>query len=779
MPLKKFVFVAILAAFVGLTGERPVPAADESAVADETALKNAKIGTTPPELIAFLRKQVLPDKERAAIEALVLQLGDESFPTREEASDKLVRVGVTALPFLRKASRSSNREVSHRALQSLEEIGAGPDPALEGAAVRALVRQAPAEAVAALLDYYPFAAEDWVEDEVLTALGTLGVRAGKVDAALLAALKDPLPARRGAAACVLGRWADLEQRAAVRRMLADPDFTVRAQAARGLLGDRYSPVDVPLNPEDRKTVKEGNVGADAAGLVAFFRKRTLSEEDQKQLAAFVRKLDSDVFKERQEAAKMLVESGTPALAYLRPALKGNSVEMTRRVEECIKKIEKGPGPALPMAAARLLARRHPAEAIQVLLAYVPFADDNAVEEEVLNALAQLSIQDPQVPGALATALKDELPARRAAAALVLGLVGGKEECAALRPLLKDSEPPVRLRAAQGLLCAKDKEAVPVLLALLGDGPMTVAAQAEDLLRQVGGEKGPLVSINEAGADARKKGHEAWTSWWRDHGDKLTLAGPLRDRPYLNITLVAELSGGKRGNNHRVWEFGPDGKVRWEMNEPFNPIDAQILPGNRLLVAEYNGQKVTERDIATKKILWEKRTNSIVVSCQRLSNGNTFIATYNTGVLEVKPDGKEVYTHNPVANFSGIVNAIKMRNNTIAIMSAQGELIEIDTAGKKLRTTKLDNNGGWNGVEELPGGRLLICIQSPGKVQELDSARKKVWECSVQGAVHAIRLPNGNTLVACGNNSRLVEVDRAGKEVWKKDTGARPFHVRRR
>ena len=50
------------------------------------------------------------------------------------------------------------------------------------------------------------------------------------------------------------------------------------------------------------------------------------------------------------------------------------------------------------AAARLLLRRKPPESAQVLLDYVPFADDSAVEDEVLSVLSQLAVQDAKFPG---------------------------------------------------------------------------------------------------------------------------------------------------------------------------------------------------------------------------------------------------------------------------------------------------------------------------------------------------------------------------------------------
>ena len=44
-----------------------------------------------------------------------------------------------------------------------------------------------------------------------------------------------------------------------------------------------------------QTLKDANVGNDAESLLTFFRKRTLSEEDQKRLAAFIRALGDESY----------------------------------------------------------------------------------------------------------------------------------------------------------------------------------------------------------------------------------------------------------------------------------------------------------------------------------------------------------------------------------------------------------------------------------------------------------------------------------------------------
>lgn len=778
MPWTKLPLAVPALLLLGLAGVAP---GDDAAAIDEETLKAAKLAADPAAVVAFLRSQTLPDKDREQIEALVRQLGDERFTDREEASDRLTVIGIPAVPFLREASRSANLEVERRASQCLADIGGSADPAVTAAAIRCLARHQPADAAAVLLEFFPFAGEEWIEDEVLNALGTLAVHAGKPEKLLAAALQDPLPARRAAAVGVLARCGDVEQRTLVRRMLADPDAKVRAFAAHGLLGDRWSRLDVPLRDEDRKVLKTAHVAPDAAGLLAFFRQRTLGPDERKRLLALVQQLDSDTFATRQDAERKLTEIGTPVLPFLQAVLdkKDNSLDLVRRIEKCKKEIERGPGPALPMAAARLLVRRAPPEAVPVLLDYVPFADDGAVEDEVLSCLAQLAVQGPRVPPSLRTALRDELPPRRGSAALVLGLVGDKDDCAALRALLADAEASVRLRAGQGLLAARDREAMPALLGLLGDAPLPLALQAEELLRHVGGEKAPPESVGDPGDDGRKKAHESWVAWWREQGDKVNLSDGPQGASFLNLTLVAELTSNNGTGGNRILEFGADGRPRWEVKDLQFPIDAHWLRGDRLLIAEYNAQRVLERD-RSGKIVWEKKVNGNPVSCQRLANGNTVIATY-THVLEVTPGGTERYNLqvNTLTNGQQVYNAVKLRNGSLACVTGAAVVL-VTPEGKKLKDWMLGaNNFNWSSVEELPGGRLLLAFMGTGKVLEIGPDGKPLWEAHVPGCCHAVRLPNGNTLVACMQQQKVVEVNRAGKTVWEKATAGRPFHVRRR
>src|SRR5437868_6125974 len=79
----------------------------------------------------------------------------------------------------------------------------------------------------------------------------------------------------------------------------------------------------PAAAEDERVVREAKVPTDAAGLLAFFRKRTPSADDQQAMRRLVRQLGSRSFAKREEASRRLAAWGPPAVAYLAPAL-GNA-----------------------------------------------------------------------------------------------------------------------------------------------------------------------------------------------------------------------------------------------------------------------------------------------------------------------------------------------------------------------------------------------------------------------------------------------------------------------
>jgi hypothetical protein len=530
------------------------------------------------------------------------------------------------------------------------------------------------------------------------------------------------------------------------------------------------PAPANSEEEDGKTLARAKVRDDGPSLLDFLRQRSLTDERRQQLEQCIRDLGSNKFIVRKRATRKLIAFGTPALPFLRQALTNVDLEVVALAKKCILAIKRGPGPEVPLAAVRQLVRLHPPKTVETLLLYLPFAEDDAIAEEVVQGLYRLSRQAGKIDPALTAALADKVAARRGAAAYVIARVGDAKQQAAVRKLLGDRSLAVRFQAAHGLLTARDKSAIPVLIALLKEAPKPLVWQAEELLGRVAGDRRPRAPVGSGEAEARNKARAAWDGWWHDHGARIDWK--TVDVGMLGGTLVAELE------TETVWEAGPGGKTRWEIEDLQGPYDVQRLAGGHLLIAEYTGQQVSERD-AKGKVVWKKAIDD-PVSCRRGPDGSTFIATVR-GVVEIKADGKESFSYTLDKARQPVQAAYKAWDTNTVYVACQGGLLALDLRQKKPAPKRLPVGGEVHDVQGMANGNLLVTFRLARRsgVMEIDTAGKKVREFKVKRASSATQLSNGHLVVASSSDRKLVELDTAGKPVWEKATAGRPIRVRRR
>ncbi|MCL2651983.1 MAG: aryl-sulfate sulfotransferase [Candidatus Azobacteroides sp.] len=180
----------------------------------------------------------------------------------------------------------------------------------------------------------------------------------------------------------------------------------------------------------------------------------------------------------------------------------------------------------------------------------------------------------------------------------------------------------------------------------------------------------------------------------------------------------------------------NGKLVWEHEAP-ESNDLWVLPSGNILFT--TGKGVLEMTQQNDTV-FHYSSGSSVFACQRLKNGNTFVAESDSGrLLEIAPDGKIVKTLCILPQ--GVANAgyAFMRN-----------------------ARKLDND------------HYLVAHYKDQCVKEYDSKGKVVWQVETPGGAHSvIRLPDGHTLVAVADaqfpdgskNPRIVEFDKKGNIVW--------------
>ncbi len=224
-------FVLALAATVP-----PAWGADgDSVKSDEETVRSAGLATDGPALAEFFRRRTPGEKARESIEKLVGELGHARFRVRESASRELVVIGPAALPLLRLALRSGDREVELRAKRCIDEIERSVQPDLLAAAARLLAHRRAPRAAELLLNYLPFAPDEYSAEEVRGALAAVAVTDDKPDAVLVGALAEKDALRRGAAAEALARAGGEKERALARALLGDGDVVLRLRVALALL----------------------------------------------------------------------------------------------------------------------------------------------------------------------------------------------------------------------------------------------------------------------------------------------------------------------------------------------------------------------------------------------------------------------------------------------------------------------------------------------------------------------------------------------------------------
>ena len=195
----------------------------------------------------------------------------------------------------------------------------------------------------------------------------------------------------------------------------------------------------------------------------------------------------------------------------------------------------------------------------------------------------------------------------------------------------------------------------------------------------------------------------------------------------------------------------------------------------ILVAQYQGpggNRLIEVS-AEGKVVWEHKVPSLCVIFQALPKGHVVYAYGGkpTGVCEVDRDQKVVWNH--VSSCPQVLSCERLSNgNTLIGEQGPCQAVELSPAGEivstvKLPTTEKPFHQQLRNVHRLPNGNTLAAIEAEGAAREVDKDGKVVWEKSgLANVFEALRLQNGNTLIACGTQKRVIEVTPEGKVAWE-------------
>lgn len=786
----------------------PLPT-DVGGPADVEVLRKAHLGATAEDALEFFRLRTPHNVSREKIDALITKLDG---PDADAAHKQLAALGPASLPALRLAAKDIDEPtISARARKVLDSCTGDAASQLVINAARVLAAKKPEGAAQAILNYLPFAEDNASFSELEGALVAVSMPAGKPDAALLKALKDTNGIRRGTAAQVLCQVGGPKYYPPIRPLMKDPLPSVRLRVALGLV-NAYDSEAVPvlielvadLPPSLRGTAEEylnnlagewavsGPKGNDAISrklrtgvwaawwknvdgklLLDEFRSRTPGDDEREKIDTLIKQLDAKDAKDRDDAFAALLKVGKKAASQLRRASAAGHERISPFAAKALEAIEGAEPAPLPGVAPRLLALRKPEGAVEAILAYLPVAESEEVQGQLTDILASVGAPGGKAEEALVNALKDRSPVRRAAAAIAICRGKASEQYAKLRAMLSDKAPEVRVKVAEALASVGDKVGIPVIIAALKDLPLQQAWDAEELLRRIAGTAAPSESVS-ADADSRTRAHDAWAKWWKDSGGTVDLARvDFSNRDAGRLFLLEQYSTKtRRGQIH---EITAGGKAKWTIGDLNYPNYATALRNGHVLIVEQQN-RVTERD-RTGKIHWDRYFSS-VIHADRLPNGQTFIATYNSLML-VDKDGKTSFTH--YYNINSILAARRFRDGSMAYVSYSGHYVRLDSKGKQVKSFNLPWGGfSMNGAAILPGDRVVASIGNFNKVAAFGPDTKQIWEASVQYPLAPSVTPSGRIFVVGNSQTVVYEIDRRGKIVKEmKGLDYRPFRVFRR
>lgn len=781
---------------------------------DEAALVSAGLSHEPSDLLTFIKTRSQTTANPDILKALVADLGQVDPKVSEKAYAGLLMQGPLAVPTLRRAiNELQDKSLAERARKCLAAIEGRAGGDLVSAVIRTLAVKKPLGTVEALLEYIPYADDQIVLDVVAVALAKLAYPDDKAHPALRKALESPTPVLRAVAVEALAKNARADMRGILSKLLADPIRVVRLRAGLALaraedmaavpvlietlgeltkvertpveellrnLAGETAPKNTPGTDDEaaRKSLRDAWAAwwqkIDGPALVDEFRSRTLHPSERSKVAELVRKLGDNNYRVREKASNDIVAMGAKVMADLRVAAKDMDGERSRRAEAAIARVQQSDSKRVPSGTARLAALRRPEGATEAMIEYLPYADgDDGIVEEIRTALITLAITKDNTPDpAMVAALTHPQPLCRSIVGEALCKGAGVSIRTSIKKLLADPEWSVKQNIAATLVTFGEKDAVPVLIDILGELPATDTWQAQDMLHQLAGEKAPTVMVGDNPAD-RKKYRDAWADWWKANSDKIELVKLTSTPNYLGYTLLIEVGGNNIG---RVTEVDRTGKVRWQVGNLRYPVDAFILPGERVLVTEWDGNRVSEYDFRGN-LIWKKDgLAGRTTNAQRLPSGNTFICTTNE-LMEVDRAGRVVYQ---IAVPQSLTAAYRAPTGDIVALRNDGKVARYDVKGKELATFPSNRDSSWtSGIDLGRNGSILVTQPSASKVTEYSAAGKALMEWNTPNVTTATMIANGNILAASHGGRTVIELDRTGKKVWEHKSDLSIFRAKRR
>ena len=500
------------------------------------------------------RSSSIPAK--ANIEKLIAQLINGNPEEKLAAKKDLICMGDYVISTLKKASGEILDPSSEKNLKDCIELleGKGSEN-LISSALKVIASEGKTESSEVLFAYLPFAAEEILRNECESTLRALFTTSGTV---FEKTLTDPNPYKRAVAAEILVRKGNPKQISMAKALLNDTSSLVRTRLVLAFLEqkDRIAmPTALKLLSSDSKdtsTLIETALVTLAGELAIQGPKnddsisrsinqaawggwwKSINEQDllsvlRESTAPMAMIAEADkIFKDNNiELIKKHINSksfkSNPAMqAFLlnRAAFDMNIAKLIEPDSNAIKLLLQSN--QVTPALIRLITLVRPANAIEIILAYIPSCNDDNIQDLLGECLGLYLNDQNTIPPALIAASTSSIEEIRTFAGRVLAQSPNEIAQKTCTTLLSDSSIRVRFEVARESIKNQNKSAIPALIELMTKVPAEKVEAIDQTLRAIAKDKSPE-SKNDSKVDA-----VAWNTWWQKEGTQLVLTPGLKN-----------------------------------------------------------------------------------------------------------------------------------------------------------------------------------------------------------------------------------------------------------
>ena len=192
----------------------------------------------------------------------------------------------------------------------------------------------------------------------------------------------------------------------------------------------------------------------------------------------------------------------------------------------------------------------------------------------------------------------------------------------------------------------------------------------------------------------------------------------------------------------------------------------VVAGHPFVICDIHKKQIMKVD-ANGEVVWTYPGEK-VHDLWALPSGSILFAGPKTGVVEVTPDKKEVWTYK-AGKGEAILSCQPLANGDVmvGIQGKPSRIIEVGRDGAVRKSIPLQTKGTIRLCRKTHTGTYLVAERAESSIHEYNGEGELIRRIASKGAVFmAARLKNGNTLIGTGTGHALVEVDPNDKVVWQ-------------